>query len=341
MNLERSSGLLLHITSLPGRCGIGSLGPEAYQFCDKLKLAGQRYWQILPFGPVVPYMGYSPYASPSAFAGNDLLISLELLPECLWCPIAHDELPQNDEDFVDFDAVCRIKRPLLAKAEQGFFSAATDDEMLAYKHFVMKNADWLDDYALFTALAEHFGTSTWLAWPTALSERTESALEQWRNRLSAPIRYHCFIQYIFFTQWQALKRYCNERNVHLIGDIPIYVTFESADAWANPDIFDIDPLTGAPARVSGVPPDYFSETGQRWGNPLYRWHTEHGYRLHSPTMSWWVKRISHLNTMVDLLRIDHFRAFEAYWSIPAESQTAVDGQWSKAPALLFSARPLY
>jgi 4-alpha-glucanotransferase len=335
MQLERSSGLLLHISSLPGPHGIGTLGPEAFRFCDMLKLGGQRYWQILPFGPVTPYMGYSPYASPSAFAGNDLLISLELLADCPWCPITHADLPRNDEDFIDFDAVCHSKRSLLEKAEQGFYSAAPDDELLAYEHFVSRNAGWLNDYSLFTALTEHFGTSTWLAWPSPIAERSETALAQWKSRLSARVKYHCFIQYIFFSQWHNLKRYCNEQGVQLFGDIPIYVTFESADAWANPDIFELDPLTGAPARVSGVPPDYFSETGQRWGNPLYRWHSDYGHRLHPPTMSWWVKRIRHLNTMVDLLRIDHFRAFESYWSIPVNSQTAVDGLWVEGPGLAF------
>ncbi len=335
MHLERSSGLLLHITSLPSPCGIGTLGPEARQFCDMLKLGGQRYWQLLPFGPVSPYMGYSPYASPSAFAGNDLLISLELLADYPWCPITPADLPRSDEDFIDFDTVCHFKRPLLARAEQGFFTSAPDNELLAYEHFVSQNTGWLDDYTLFTALAEHFGTNTWLGWPSPIAERSNTALKKWRDRLSARIQYHCFIQYIFFTQWQELKRYCNDRDVQLIGDIPIYVTFESADAWANPDIFELDALTGAPARVSGVPPDYFSETGQRWGNPLYRWHADNNVELRPPTMAWWVARIKHLNTMVDMLRIDHFRAFESFWSIPIDSQTAIDGLWQAGPGIAF------
>lgn len=335
MHLERSSGLLLHITSLPGSGGIGTLGSEARRFCDMLRLGGQRCWQILPFGPVTPYMGYSPYASSSAFAGNDLLISLELLAEYPWCTIMSADLPRSDADFVDFDEVCRSKRPLLIRAEQDFFAAATDDELLEYERFVRQHAGWLDDYTLFTALSEHFGTSSWLTWPRPVAEHSEASLQEWQDRLSARIRYHCFVQFIFFTQWQALKRYCNERDVLLMGDIPIYVTFESADAWANPGIFELDPLSRAPTRVSGVPPDYFSETGQRWGNPLYRWHTDSGNGLHPETMAWWVARISHLITMVDLLRIDHFRAFESYWSIPAESQTAVDGRWIKGPGLAF------
>lgn len=335
MKLERSSGLLLHITSLPGSYGIGTLGSEARRFCDLLKIGGQSYWQVLPFGPVAPHMGYSPYASPSAFAGNDLLISLELLAGQPWCPITPADLSRSNADFIDFDDVCHMKRPLLARAEQGFFAQASDEELLNYEHFIHKHASWLDDYALFTALAEHFGTNTWLGWPSPIAERSETALDDWRRRLSAGIRYHCFVQYIFFTQWQALKRYCNDRGVQLIGDIPIYITFESADAWANPDIFELDELTGAPARVSGVPPDYFSETGQRWGNPLYRWHTDNSVGLHPATMAWWVARIRHLNTMVDLLRIDHFRAFESYWSIPVDSQTAVDGVWQAGPGIAF------
>jgi len=335
MHPERSSGLLLHITSLPGAYGIGTLGPEARQFCDLLKLGGQRYWQILPFGPVAPYMGYSPYASPSAFAGNDLLISFERLSENHWCTIRPTDVPRNDDDFINFDAVCRIKRPLLEKAEQEFFTTATGGELGKYEDFRLTNAHWLDDYALFTALSEHFKTSSWLDWPPSIAERSKAAMHEWQNRLSARIRYHSFIQYIFFTQWQDLKHYCNDRDVLLIGDIPIYVTFESADAWANPQIFDLDPLSRVPARVSGVPPDYFSKTGQRWGNPLYRWHDNNSTALNPTTMAWWVARVKHLKTMVDFLRIDHFRAFESYWSIPADSQTAVGGLWENGPGLAF------
>jgi 4-alpha-glucanotransferase len=281
---DRSSGILLHITSLPGPYGIGTLGPEARRFCDLLALGGQRCWQILPLGPVTPYMGYSPYASPSTFAGNELLISLELLGGCHWCPFTPADLPRSDEDFVDFDAVCKAKRPLLEQAEAYFFAAACDDELQIYERFVREHALWLDDYALFSALSEHFATSSWLTWPQPIAQRSPQALREWRQRLEPRIRYHRFIQYIFFTQWQALKRYCNERGVLLIGDIPFYVTFESADAWANTAVFERDPASGAPARVAGVPPDYFSETGQRWGNPLYRWHSADG-SLHPATMA--------------------------------------------------------
>lgn len=331
---ERSSGLLLHITSLPGPFGIGTLGPEARRFCDLLALGGQRSWQILPCGPVTPYMGYSPYACPSTFAGNDLLISLELLAGCHWCPINLADLTRSDEDFVDFDAVCRIKRPLLEQAATYFFASACDDELLNYEHFVQEHARWLDDYALFSALSEHFATSSWITWPRPVAERSTQALEEWRQRLAPRIRYHRFIQYVFFTQWQALKRYCNERGVLLIGDIPIYVTFESSDAWANPGIFERDPASGAPARVSGVPPDYFSETGQRWGNPLYCWHAQNG-SLQPDTLAWWVARIRHHSSLVDMLRIDHFRGFDSYWAIPADAQTAVKGSWVTGPGLAF------
>jgi 4-alpha-glucanotransferase len=335
MHLERSSGLLLHITSLPGTTGIGTLGPEARRFCDLLRLGGQRCWQVLPFNPVAPYMGYSPYASPSAFAGNDLLISLELLCEYSWCPFTPDDLPRLDDDFVNFDAVSSSKRPLLADAEQGFFSSATDAELQDYDNFLQTQSVWLDDYALFAAISEHFGTSSWPGWPQPVAERSGAALKEWRKRLEARIRYHCFIQHVFFTQWQALKRYCNERDVLLLGDIPVYVTFESADAWANPGIFELDHLSGEPACVAGVPPDYFSETGQRWGNPLYRWRGDDRKALHPATMDWWIERIRHMCAMVDMLRIDHFRAFESYWAIPADSQTAVKGTWVKGPGRAF------
>jgi 4-alpha-glucanotransferase len=332
--LQRSCGLLLHLTSLPGTCGIGTLGPEARRFCDLLVLGGQRCWQILPCGPVTPYTGYSPYASPSTFAGNDLLISLELLAACHWCPVSAADLPRSDEDFVDFDAVCRFKRPLLAQAETYFFAAACDDELQSYENFCREQAAWLDDYVLFAALSEFFETSSWITWPKPIAERSVQAMGEWQCRLEARLRYHRFVQYLFFTQWHALKRYCNDRGVLLIGDIPIYVTFESADAWANPGIFECDPDSGTPARVSGVPPDYFSATGQRWGNPLYRWHDSQG-RLHPDTLAWWGARIGHHSVMVDMLRIDHFRGFESYWAIPAASPTAVDGEWVSGPGRAF------
>jgi len=334
MNLERSSGLLLHITSLPGLHGIGTLGPEARRFCDLLALGGQRCWQILPLGPVTPYMGYSPYASPSTFAGNELLISLEALADEPWCPFTAADLPRSDADFVDFDAVCRVKRPLLEQAAAAFFTAAGAHALKEFEHFARQHAGWLDDYALFSALAEHFATSSWITWPQPVAERSEQTLEEWRRRLAPRIRYHRFVQYVFFTQWQALKRHCNERGVQLIGDIPIYVTFESADAWSNPALFERDPASGAPTHVAGVPPDYFSATGQRWGNPLYRWHGPDGC-LHPETIAWWVARIRHHSAMVDMLRIDHFRAFESYWAIPASLPTAVEGRWMRGPGLAF------
>lgn len=334
MALQRSSGLLLHISSLPGDFGIGTMGPEARRFCDLLALGGQRFWQILPFGPVAPCTGYSPYACPSAFAGNDLLISFEDVSENTWCPVTPDCLPRSNADFVDFDAVCRNKRPLLERCEQAFFSAARDEAQAGYERFIAQHAHWLDDYALFSSLAEHFNTSSWPAWPQALAARSQDALAHWRRRLGKRIRHHCFIQYVFFTQWQSLKRYCNDRGIQLIGDLPIYVTLESADAWANPGIFDLDPASGAPSSVAGVPPDYFSGTGQRWGNPLYRWH-DAGGGLRPETMAWWTARIAHLTALVDFVRIDHFRGLESYWAIPADSPTAVEGRWMPGPGIAF------
>jgi len=334
MNMQRSSGLLLHISSLPGAFGIGTLGLEARRFCDLLVLGGQHCWQMLPFGPVAPYMGYSPYASTSTFAGNDLLVSLELLSERPWCTFTSAELARSDADFVDFDAVCRAKRPVLERCTREFFAGAGDEELRRYARFVKEHASWLDDYALFAALSEHFATGSWLSWPRPLAGRSPDALAEWKGRLEKRIRHHCFMQYVFFTQWQALKNYCNDRGVLLIGDMPIYVTLDSAEAWANPGIFDLDPATGAPARVAGVPPDYFSETGQRWGNPLYRWHADGG-GLYPETMAWWVRRIGHLGSMVDLLRIDHFRGFDSYWAIPATAPTAVEGRWLRGPGPAF------
>jgi 4-alpha-glucanotransferase len=328
MKLERSSGILLHITSLAGRHGIGTLGPEAKAFADTLKAAGHRYWQILPIGPVDGALGYSPYSSSSTFAGSWLMISLEKLADNKWFKgDAGAAIPETE--FVDFNLVERHKIPILKKACDDFFSVAGADEKREYKRFCKSESYWLDDFSMFSSIAEETGTRNWLEWDTGLSRREPKALERKAGMLSDRIRFHKFLQYVFFTQWAEWKQYCNGMGVRIIGDIPIYVTLESADAWANPGILLLDKKTGHPVSVAGVPPDYFSETGQRWGNPVYRWRKGRG--PNSAAYRWWVRRIAHLHKLVDLIRIDHFRGFEAFWAIPAEEKTAVRGKWVKGP----------
>jgi 4-alpha-glucanotransferase len=333
MKLDRSSGVLLHITSLPGRYGIGTLGPEALQFADLLRKAGMRYWQILPIGPVDGRLGYSPYASTSTFAGNWLFISLEKLAEETWFSGDIGPDPFTEEHTVPFDDVIKHKLTILKMAGDDFFSKAAGDEMRDYDRFCKDEAYWLDDFALYSAVAEHTGEINWLEWETGISMREPRSIGQWNKKLAGEIRFHKFLQYIFFKQWSEFRQYCKECDIQIIGDIPIYVTLESADAWANPDILILDDTTHRPLSVAGVPPDYFSNTGQRWGNPLYRWKS--GKAMNAETFNWWKKRIGHLHRIVDIIRIDHFRGFEAYWSIPEEEKTAVSGTWVKGPGIQF------
>ncbi len=332
MNLERSSGVLLHITSLAGKYGIGTLGPEARHFADLLKAAGQRYWQILPLGPTEGTFSHSPYGSTSTFAGNWLFISLEDLAEKSWFA-ADIGAPRREESFVEFDTAIEHKLPVLEKACIDFFSKADGKERHDYEAFCKNESYWLEDFALYSSLAEALGEWNWVEWEPGISAREPKALAHWKTRLSDRIRLYKFLQYLFFSQWMQHKQYCNERGIQIIGDIPIYITMDSADAWANPGILMLDKDTRRPISVAGVPPDYFSETGQRWGNPLYHW--KEGSGLCGETFRWWVKRIAHLHRLVDLIRIDHFRGFEAYWSIPAEEKTAIKGKWVKGPGMQF------
>jgi len=333
MDLVRSAGLLLHISSLPGNYGIGTLGQEAYDFADRLVAGGQQYWQILPFGPVSAIFEYSPYASRSAFAGNDLLISLNKLKE-KWFALDIAPFTGKEADFISFEKVVQHKRPILEQGVEIFFADDAGEEWKAYELFCKTAKHWLDDFALFAALADHFKTDYWPSWDRAAAFREPEALDRWRERLNRKIDYYKVIQYIFYDQLETLKQYCNRLGIKIIGDIPIYIPFESADVWAHPDIFQLDKKSGRPTAVSGVPPDYFSETGQRWGNPLYRWQDQSG-TLNKVTMDWWCRRIQHLNQYVDIIRIDHFRALESYWSIPAAEKTAVRGKWVAGPGIEF------
>ena len=330
MRFERSCGVLLHITSLPGRFGTGTLGPEAYRFAELLHAGGQSYWQVLPIGPVIAAFGSSPYSSPSTFAGNPLFISLEKLQLRSWFNASLDGRDFADADFCDFDTAAAFKLPLLRDACRSFFQSAPQDEMSGFAAFCADSASWLGDYSLFAALADHFGTNSWRTWDTGIARRDPQAIAAWRKRLQESVRFQAFLQYLFFEQWGELKNFCASLGIKIIGDIPIYVNFDSADVWANRGIFQLNDQTLAPESVAGVPPDYFSATGQLWGNPLYRWF-ESDKKLFEPALDWWTGRLRHLCRLFDVTRIDHFRGFESYWAVPSQETTAVKGVWEKGP----------
>ncbi|GCL59959.1 4-alpha-glucanotransferase [Microcystis aeruginosa] len=325
MAFSRSSGILLHPTSHPGRYGIGELGREAYQFIDFLAQSGQKLWQILPLGPTG--YGNSPYMSFSAIAGNHLLISLDLLREKnLLSEADFEDIPDFPLDQVDFDKLIAWKIPLLRKAASNFVKGSDTILYKQFAGFCAGNADWLEDYALFMALSHAYPGKVWMEWPTEIRERHWGALETPKQELQEEIFLHKFLQFEFFEQWLALKRYANSLGIEIIGDIPIYVSHNSADVWANPQVFRLDPQTGNPLEVAGVPPDYFSATGQLWGNPLYNW--DH---LKNTGFDWWVRRLKAVLSLVDIIRIDHFRGLEAYWAVAFGQENAINGRWLKAP----------
>ena len=327
MKQPRRAGLILHPTSLPGPYGIGSLGEQAFAWLDFLEAAGMRLWQVLPLGPTG--YGDSPYQSFSAFAGNHYLIDLQLLVrEGL---LEEADLATGRElpwDHVDYGQVIPFK---LAALERAFdnFEAAGGGSREGFERFVSEHAGWLDDYALFMALKEQHGGVAWTEWPTPLRLREEAALEDARGQLGRAVRKHQFWQWLFHRQWLAIKERANGKGIEIIGDIPIFVSFDSADTWANPELFYLGD-DGNPTVIAGVPPDYFSETGQRWGNPLYRWK-----RMEAQGYRWWIERFRSSLEFYDLVRIDHFRGFEAYWEIPASEETAVKGRWVRGPGQAF------
>ncbi|MFS8740552.1 4-alpha-glucanotransferase [Synechococcus sp. W70.1] len=334
MRRGRLSGILLHPTSLPGSFGIGDLGPAAYRFVDFLVESGQRLWQVLPLGPTG--WGNSPYMSFSAIAGNPLLISPELLVEAGWLEAnAWEDLPQwpaiqaGDAERVDYGIVIPFKLGLLQRAWATFKEKASAADWEAFHAYCAEEADWLPDYALFMALKEVYGEQEWTQWPPALAQRDPLALQEARDRYADAVTRQMFWQYLFAQQWRSLREYAHQHQVQLIGDVPIYVAADSADVWANRELFQLDE-EGRPLWVAGVPPDYFSPTGQRWGNPLYNWEV-----LKARGYDWWIRRIQAILKQVDYVRIDHFRGFESYWAIPSKAETAVEGEWQKGPGADF------
>lgn len=358
---ERKSGVLLHPTSLPSVYGIGDFGAEARHFVDTLEKAGQSLWQILPLVPIG--YGNSPYQSTSAFAGNILLISPDEMVEMgLLTEEDLGEIPTFDKERVDYDAVKAYKLPLLHKAYETFCAKADKDMQADFAAFCEKQDAWLSDFALFTALQAHFRaerakgideeeyltfavdtidflteeqqkdyfeSACWNTWPRTLRKRNAASLKKWTRLLADAIEEEKFYQYLFFTQWQALKAYANEKGIAIVGDTPIFMAYDSADVWANQKLFQLDSM-GFPTVVAGVPPDYFCAEGQLWGNPLYDWkaHKKTGYL-------WWTERIHKALEDVDYLRIDHFRAFESHWEVKFGAENAIVGEWKKGPGMDF------
>ena len=311
MRSLRVSGVLLHPTSLPGRFGIGSLGSEAYEFVDFLVGAGQAIWEILPLGPTG--IGNSPYQCLSAFAVNPLLISLEKLVEEKWLePSDLDHAPSFSNDRVNYDKVTEFKMPLLRKSFERFASDCNSTDRAEFDVFCRRNSSWLEAYSLFMAIKDDHNLAAWNEWEEGIRKRENTAVENCRERLAKEESFHKYLQFQSFRQWSRLKTYCNNHGIRIMGDMAHFVALDSADVWQHQEMFYLD-SGGKPTVVSGVPPDYFSKTGQLWGNPVYRWSemARDGY-------SWWVERFRSMFNLVDSVRLDHFRGFEKYWEIPSE-----------------------
>lgn len=320
----RRSGILLHITSLPSPYGIGDFGHGAYRFADFMASSGQSMWQVLPLEPTSTFCGNSPYCTYSAFAGNPVLISPDfLIEEGFLQPSDVADLPTFADERVDFDKVSEFKYQILQIAFDRFVTRQETD--YEFNRFCRENSDWLDNYALFISLKKNFHGVCWNEWPAELRDRQSSAIGEWREKLHNEIAAAKFFQYLFSRQWFALKKYCNGRSIQIMGDIPIYVSLDSADVWTHPEIFKLDEAK-RPVFVAGVPPDYFSSTGQLWGNPVYDWDS-----LRKSRYAWWIKRVEHNLALFDMIRLDHFRGFVGYWEVAATEATAVNGRWVEVP----------
>ena len=324
MMIKRASGVLLHVTSLASKYGIGDFGPEAYRFADFLARAKQRYWQVLPLNPpTLSQNPYSPYNGLSAFAGNTFLISPDLLyRQGFLTKREIQDCPRFAETQVEYTKVVSYKAKLLNAAYERFNPLRRQN---AYEQFCFENAGWLEDFALFVALRQHFRPRLWCDWPVELRERWEKPLTAAKEKLQDSVNREKFLQYLFFSQWFALKRHCNQLGIEIIGDIPIYVAYDSADLWSHPEIFKLNRYRN-PEFVSGVPPDLFSKTGQLWGNPTYNW-----LALKKNRYLWWIERLRHNLAMFDRVRLDHFRGFFRYWRVLAGEQSAKNGKWMKGP----------
>lgn len=325
MSFPRSSGILLHPTSFPSHFGLGDLGPEAYRFIDFLVASRQKLWQILPLG--APGFGNSPYLAYSAMAGNPFLISPERL--CDQGLLTDQDLQVTAEfplDRAAFEDAEVLKLEVFRKAYSAFEKSADGELQQAFHSFCDAKSFWLDSYALFMAIKQAHNGAGWTAWEQGLVKREPDVLAKWQSQLTDEINFQKYLQFEFFRQWSALRTYANERGVQIIGDIPIYVAHDSVDVWANPENFALNPETGAPALMAGVPPDYFSATGQLWGNPVYNWDY-----LQNSHFKWWVQRFESLMDYVDIIRIDHFRGLQAYWVVREGETTAMNGWWVEAP----------
>ena len=319
---QRAAGVVLHPTSLPGPNGSGDFGPNAYYFMDWLHTAGQTLWQTLPLGPVGP--GHSPYMGSSAFAGNPLLVAFEPLVQRGWLDATGLQATWTDER-IDYPKLCIWRLLKLREAFAGFDQHATIQDRAELADWAQSQHSWLDDYTLFMALDQAYSPALWPEWPQPLAQRDAAALALARDRHAQEISFWGFVQWQFELQWQAINAYAHGKGIRMVGDLPIFVAHHSADCWARPDLYQLDD-GGHPNVVAGVPPDFFSDTGQRWGNPLYNWDAmaRDGYR-------WWIERVRRQLHLADLVRIDHFRGFVDYWEIPADEPTAVKGRWQPGP----------
>ncbi len=325
---SRRSGILLHLASLPGIHGIGDLGDSAFEFIEFLVESGQKIWQVLPLNPTG--YGNSPYQCFSAFAGNPLFIDLSRLrEEGLLSAVDLNNSPHFPDDHVAYDRVIPFRQTLLDKAASAFFADGSEEDRRAFDAFCEKSSGWLEEYALFMACKKVFHETAWVHWDAGIRHRDPSVLKEWRSKLSPELDYHRFAQFQFFRQWEKVRDRCRRHGISIMGDIPIYVAHDSADVWAHPELFRLDEQ-GQPTAVAGVPPDYFSATGQLWGNPLYRWDVSaaSGHR-------WWIDRCRASLETFDLVRLDHFRGFEAFWEVPATASTAAEGKWMKGPGAEF------